>query len=96
MMIVMMMMMVTYIITIQTDSGVSTGVIFSTENTVITAEQRVKEHSSFTFYMLLKVMNVIPVYNSNKHKNTNMDHLPSSHKHNTEKVSLYVTCDVIV
>jgi len=41
-------------------------------------------------------MNVIPVYNSNKHKNTNMDHLPSSHKHNTEKVSLYVTCDVIV
>ena len=91
-----MVMMVTYIIKIQTDSGVSTGVRFSTENTVITAEQRVKEHSSFSFYMLLKVMNVIPVYNSNKHKNTNMDHLPSGHKHKKEKVSLYVTYDVIV
>jgi hypothetical protein len=41
-------------------------------------------------------MNVIPVYNSNKHKNINMDHLPSSHKHNKDKVSLYVTYDVIV
>jgi len=95
-MMMVMVMMVTYIITIQVDSGVSTGVRFSTENTVITAEQRVKEHSSFTFYMLLKVMNVIPFYNSNKHKKTNMDHLPSSHKHNKEKVSLYVIYDVIV
>jgi len=69
---------------------------FSTVDTVTTAQQRVKEHSSFSFYMLLKVMNVIPVYNSNKHKNINMDHLPSSHKHNKQKVSPYVTYDVIV
>ena len=41
-------------------------------------------------------MNVIPVYNSNKHKNINMGHLPRSHKHNKQKVSLYVTYDVIV
>jgi hypothetical protein len=41
-------------------------------------------------------MNVIPVYNSNKHKNINMDHLHSSHKHNKQKVSLYVTYDIIV
>jgi hypothetical protein len=62
----------------------------SIENIFTPVEQRIKEQSSFRFYMLLKVMNAIQEYNIYKHKNINMAHIPSSHKQNKQNVSQYV------